>query len=110
MSDTLDFDALSHDLSTTTTQRYNMHFLGSPLDDPRATPIGFGLCAKDFANVISWVESVELAPDAANLQVLFSDPNPGSPLIDATRVYQVSVDSYNSLLSHVMSAPVRHCL
>ena len=110
MSNTIDFDALRAELATAASQRYHMYFLGSPLDDPRTEPIGFGFEAKDFANVLSWVESVEVEADVANPQILFTDPNPVAQLINATRVHQVSVDSYNQLLQHVLAAPVRHCL
>jgi hypothetical protein len=110
MSNTLDFDALGADLETAASQRYHIYFLGSPMDSPRTDPIGFGLCAKDFVDTLSWVQSEEGGNDAANCQIFFTDPNPGASLIGASRVYQVSTESYNRLLSHVMAAPVRHCL
>jgi hypothetical protein len=114
MSNTLDFDALGADLETAASQRYHIYFLGSPMgspmDSPRTDPIGFGLCAKDFVDTLSWVQSEEVGNDAANCQIFFTDPNPGASLIGASCVYQLSTEMYSRLLSHVMAAPIRHCL
>lgn len=107
MSESLDFNVLAHDLSLAVTQRYDVHFLGSPLDVPRPDPIGYSVTAKDFAELISWVEFEALANTNTNPQVRFADSNKGSLLLDAPRYYELSRPSYDKLLAHVMSAFVR---